>query len=258
MQNQVKTSGHQQIKRYFLIAMVALLSLSAMLGIGMILFGPFSWEMVRVVGTTVTLGISALLMSGNVARLNERSLVRILMWMALVANFLATLYVILGIWGVFSSGCGWAEYNSACMRGWRSLMEITLKVFLICLNMAVSLSIIGRFLTYRTQHSEVMAVCYATIAVTVILAMIFAIMALFGIETDEVTLKIIVILCILLVFGLIATPILMALERNRDKKIVESNMVSSGVDEQVLRAQIEQEVRAKIAAEQMEKQEEDK
>lgn len=258
MQNQVKTSGHQQIKRYFLIAIVALLSLSAMLGIGMILFGSFSWEVVKVIGTTVALGVSALLMSGNVARLNERSLVRVSMWMALVANFLATLYVILGIWGAFRNSCDGAEYASACMRNWRSFMEITLKVFLICLNMAFSLSIIGRFLTYRAQRSEVMAVCYATIVVAVILAMIFAIMTLFGIETDEVTLKIIVILCILLVFGLIATPILMALERNRDKKIVESNMVSSGVDEQVLRAQIEQEVRAKIAAEQMEKQEEDK
>lgn len=146
MQDQAKISKYQQIKRYFLTAMVALLSLSAMLGISMVLLGSFSWEVVKVIGTTITLGISALLISGSVARLNERSLVRILMWVALVANLLVTLYVILGIflgiWNAFSDSCGWAEYSSTCTRGWRSLMENMLKIFLICLNMAFSLSMV--------------------------------------------------------------------------------------------------------------------
>lgn len=142
MQDQAKISKYQQIKRYFLTAMVALLSLSAMLGISMVLLGSFSWEVVKVIGTTITLGISALLMSGSVARLNERSLVRVLMWTALVANLLVTLYVILGIWSAFSDSCGWAEYGSTRTRGWRSLMENMLKIFLICLNMAFSLSMV--------------------------------------------------------------------------------------------------------------------
>lgn len=240
----------QKIKKISLTATVVLLSLSALLSIFMILFGA-SFIQVRIIGTTAVLGVFSSLIVNNIARIDGKNrTLQILAWVALIASLIATTIAILMIWGAFDRHCvnsysyATSRYSS-CYESWQTMMTTVLKILWISVVVAINSSIVGRFLGYDASNTLINVFRSGTISCSIFLGVFFVACILFEDFPSDLW-RLIVILIILLVLGLIVTPILVMVNKHRDRQIIDANIQAN---EQTLRAQIEQEVRAKIAAE---------
>ena len=252
--SKIKTISHQ-LKRAFVITAVTLLSLSALLGIIIILIpSSASITYLRIIGTTATLGVFSSLIVSNLSRFDSESrLLKALAAIALMTSLIATALTLLLIWGAFERNCHSSVptdyYDQACYTKWYKMMDLTYRILWICVILAFTASIDGRYLDYPAYNNTVIRIFRGiTVATATLMGSLLTLNTL-GVYFDELW-RVLIISGILLVLGLIATPILVMLEKNRHRQLVGTNSQAS---EQDLRAKIEQEVRAQIAAEEQAK-----
>jgi len=157
--------------------------------------------------------------------------------------------LILLVWGAFDLRCSDSYFNyrsSACYANWQLMMEFVSKTLWVCIFVAFTTAIDGRFLGYDNSTWLITLFRGVTIACTTFLGLLFTICTLVE-DFPDGLIKLVIIIAILMVLGLIGTPILCTIDKHRSQQIINSQLQAN---EQNLRAKIEQEVRAQIAAEQ--------
>ena len=204
----------------------------------------------RIIGTTLILGIFSSLIVNGISQIDSRNrLLQVLAWISLITSLIASILLILAVWGAFDVHCpgGYVNYrSSACYASWQLMMEFISKALWVCIFVAFTTAIDGRFLQYDNNNWLITVFRGVTITCTTFLGLLFVISTLVE-EFPDFLFKPTIIMVILVVLGLIGTPILCAIDRHRSRQIIDSQIQ---VNEQNLRAKIEQEVRAQIAAEQ--------
>ena len=256
-----KSSKLQEWKKLFLYATISMFSLSAFLGICFILFGTNAIGG-KAIGTTAIMGVFSLFTMNNIIRLeNEQKSVRYSAAGALISNVIWLIPSVLMLWGFFeifqtdcqSSGIsrsGYAyEAYEACMQPYYVLQEVILKIInTACVTSAV-LTLISNFMSFKNYTPAIRVLKITTMACGVLLGTYEIGAVFFNRTINGEFWRVLAIVGIILVFGLIVTPIMVRISRKQEEASVDNNQRET-VDEAVLRAQIEQEVRAEIAAEQ--------
>lgn len=210
----------QKLKKPSIIATVIFLSLSAVWGIFLVLFPPESPLLfLRIIGTTTTLGIFSLLITSSISRLSssQSQLNKVLAWISLATSLIATIILVLMIWGAFDMRCPESSASNACITSWQGMMLVVNKLIWSCIILAFATAINNRYLAYRADNIAIAIFRNGTIVINTLLGSIYILFILFEIPLGEFFFKLVVIGSILLVLGLIVTPILVLAEKSRTK-----------------------------------------
>lgn len=255
---QPKPLNLQNFRKFFLYATIGLFSASALIGIYLILFGADSTSG-KIVATTAILGAFSLFTMNNIIRLESvQKSVRYSAIGALISNLIWVIPSILMLWGffeLFKPDCqysyAYGSYNytayNTCMKPYHNLEEVIFKTInTACVTSAV-LTLVSNFSNFKNYTKSIAILKTVTIITGGMLGSYEVGVIVFNDEVGGDFWRVLAVLGIVLVFGLIVTPILVKINK---KKVETPAPAVQPIDEAALRAQIEQEVRAKIAAEQ--------
>ena len=236
----------RKIKKILLYTTVGLFAASALIGIVVVLSASFNMIVGRIISTTTLLGALALFSMNNIMRTeDERIHVKVLSIIALISNLVWSLPWLLIIWDVLKVDTGNALV----------LSRIISTAAIVSFNTTLSAS----FLSFKKYTALIIGLAIMTIASSAIIGIYFLICLycrdykIIG-QLFEDTWRVVVISGILLVFGVITTPILARSAAKKDNESSpETAPITPAATEAELRAQIEEEVRAEVEAEMHEK-----
>ena len=246
----------KKIKKILLISTITLFSISAFLGIIFVLVGVDSTAW-KIIGTTAILGLLSLLSMNNVFRLeSEQKQIKILSITALISNIFWSIPWIFIVWDIFrtfmcdeSTVTGYYGYSYRdCSRSFYDFMEFIYKLVGTAGIISATTTVVANFLNMKNYSSAIKALKITAISSAIFLGAYFLPAIWFedgGYISD--TWRLIAVVAIIFVFSSIITPILAKIAKNKEK----NSNAAPRVDEVQLREQIEAEVRAKIAQEQL-------
>ncbi len=257
----MKVSSLQKIKKFFLIATITLFSISAVLGIFFILFGADSIGG-NVISTTAILGLLSLLTTNNIARSESKNIaVKVTSIGAIISNVVWVIPWICLVWDVFRPMMcaksyyiygGGEFYNCSGQMNYYDTIECLWKIVGVSLVFSIVLTITSGFLKFKKYNSAIQILKIITIICACFLGLYF----MFGILGENWAWlwryegwRLIAVVAVVLVFGLIVTPILVKVQAGKEK-LKKDFKEQSKESEAELRARLEKEIRAEIAAEQ--------
>ena len=255
-----QTNQLSQIRQFLLYISISLFSVCALMGIMATLSGPVDW---RILTTTLFTAVASLFAMGGVARLeDEQRLIKTLSVVSLIVNALWLLGALILVWDLLSS-LGICNTNISfefpggydymlCGQLEEILTKLTVTVFII-----TSLTtLIAKFLSFKRNDSIISGLVTLTISSASLLSLVglSILWQKHGGDALTANWQLLTIFGILTVFGLVVTPVLIRAQAYKQK----SQAAVSDEERQRLRQEIEQEVRAKIAAEQQANTPEDK
>jgi len=254
-----QTNQLSQIRQFLLYISISLFSVCALMGIMATLSGPVDW---RILTTTLFTAVASLFAMGGVARLeDEQRLIKTLSSLSLVINALWLLGALILVWELLPSLgiCNTsASYEFAegydymlCGRLKETLLKLTITAFIITSLTTLT----AKFLSFKRNDSIISGLVTLTISSASLLSLVglSILWQKHGGDVLTANWQLLTIFGILTVFGLVVTPVLMRAQAYKQKA-----QAVSDEERQRLRQEIEQEVRAKIAAEQQVNTPEDK
>ena len=230
------------------------------MGIMATLSGPVDW---RILTTTLFTAVASLFAMGGVARLeDEQRLIKTLSVVSLIVNALWLLGALILVWDLLSSlGICNTNISSEFPGGYDYMLCGQLEEILTKLTVTVFIitsltTLIAKFLSFKRNDSIISGLVTLTISSASLLSLVGLSILWQKHGGDVVTAnwQLLTIFGILTVFGLVVTPVLIRAQAYKQK----SQAAVSDEERQRLRQEIEQEVRAKIAAEQQANTPEDK
>lgn len=238
------------IKRVLFISTISLFSLSALIGIIVILGAATGNLTGQIISTTALLGFFALFNLNNLIRTeNPQPLVRYPAIIAMVANVFWLVPWLIMIWGIFEPNCDNSANYSSCMSGWYSFQEVAWQTINVAAIMSILASIVSNFMSFKCKTAAVRVLSIITIVSGILSGINEIIMINIPLSSELEIWRFFLITLIILVFGLITTPIVEKISRSKYETKQKDNNPTAALNEQQLRAQIEAEVRAKIEAE---------
>ncbi len=252
----VKTSNISIVKKFLLCATIICLSLSALIGIFIILLNPRDISVYRIIGTTTIFGILALITTNNVFRLESGSAaIRKMSIAAIISNLCWAIILLCLVWGVFDFMYEKCDYVSSCLQDYFNFMKVILKILSISITTSISFSIITNFLSFRRYVSAINILSITGIICTAIIAFRSVVTTLSDkydlLFTADVAWRFYAILLIILVFCLVVAAVLSKVQGNKEKeKKLQESLNENKTNEAELRARLEKEIRAEIAEEQ--------
>ena len=230
------------------------------MGIMAALSGPVDW---RILMTTLFTAVASLFAMGGVARLeDDQRLIKTLSVVSLIVNALWLLGALILVWellhslricntNISSEFPGGYDYM-LCGQLEEILTKLTVTAFIITSLTALT----AKFLSFKRNDSIISGLVTLTISSASLLSLVGLSILWQKRGGDALTAnwQLLTIFGILTVFGLVVTPVLIRAQAYKQ----ESQAAVSDEERQRLRQEIEQEVRAKIAAEQQANTPEDK
>lgn len=230
------------------------------MGIMATLSGPVDW---RILTTTLFTAVASLFAMGGVARLeDEQRLIKTLSVVSLIVNALWLLGALILVWDLLSSlGICNTNISSEFPGGYDYMLCGQLEEILTKLTVTVFIitsltTLIAKFLSFKRNDSIISGLVTLTISSASLLSLVglSILWQKHGGDVLTANWQLLTIFGILTVFGLVVTPVLIRAQAYKQK----SQAAVSDEERQRLRQEIEQEVRAKIAAEQQANTPEDK
>jgi len=255
-----QTNQLSQIRQFLLYISISLFSVCALMGIMTALSGPVDW---RILTTTLFTAVASLFAMGGVARLeDDQRLIKTLSSLSLVINALWLLGALILVWellpslGICNTSASY-EFPEGydymlCGRLKETLLKLTITAFIITSLTTLT----AKFLSFKRNNSIISGLVTLTISSASLLSLVglSILWQKHGGDALTANWQLLTIFGILTVFGLVVTPVLMRAQAYKQK----SQAAVSDEERQRLRQEIEQEVRAKIAAEQQANTPEDK
>ncbi len=239
--------GH--IRKILLYVSIGLLAISALLGIIAILFGEMEW---RIITTTFLAGIASIIAMGCVTRLEEpQPLIKTLTILTLILDMVWFALSLCLLWYEIGDMI-WCGGHLGDYSGCYEAQNLVLKWSITAFIFTVVLSLLSRFMTIK-GNTSITSLKLLTIVSAVMCGLCGLIIVWKANElaTDNMW-RLLAVFAILVVFGIVVTPILVRLNKSKNKPKL------SDEEERKLRQEIEREVRAKIAAEQQSQTDDDK
>lgn len=255
-----QTNQLSQIRQFLLYISISLFSVCALMGIMATLSGPVDW---RILTTTLFTAVASLFAMGGVARLeDEQRLIKTLSVVSLIVNALWLLGALILVWDLLSSlGICNTNISSEFPGGYDYMLCGQLEEILTKLTVTVFIitsltTLIAKFLSFKRNDSIISGLVTLTISSASLLSLVglSILWQKHGGDVLTANWQLLTIFGILTVFGLVVTPVLIRAQAYKQK----SQAAVSDEERQRLRQEIEQEVRAKIAAEQQANTPEDK
>ena len=217
-------------RKVLLQATIWLFAASALIGIFVVLTNAYSLVIGRVISTTSILGLLAFSSMNNILRTEDkRNYVRTLSITALVSNLIWCIPWLLAVWGVY--------------LGSDLLWRIVLAAGVVSFNSTLA----ANFLSFKKTNELIQGLTIATLLSSGIIGLSL-LAAIFGnLNYIGDMWRLLLIAGIVLVFGMIVTPILARAEEKKDPS--SKPAVKDTVGEQIMRAEIEAEVKEKVRAE---------
>ena len=175
-------------KKYFLISLIAALGLSALVGIYIFLFGDAEETEMRILTTTLAIGVFSLL-GLSCATLQNREGLR---WLSITGVIISIIAFIITVYGIWS--------DSEIKDLWKAAGIAT--------TLAVGLAHVSLLLLIRIKSSKTKYVLAATILFIIIVSVMFINGILCDFEQDEFYFRLLGVFAILDVLGTITTPLL--------------------------------------------------
>lgn len=284
----------QKLKKSFSITAIALFSIDALIGIFMILKVLEGSEIVgRIAATASILGLFFSLAVNGVIRLeNKEKAVRTAALVAMIANIVWLIPWLLMVWNgldflkadctrpnysdyhnsysYYDSGSvygrekseyerAWDKYEK-CLEPYENAQKVVWKTINTAGMIAVLATLIANYMSIEVMTSGIRIMRKLTIVMASILVFIELLVVDFEVKIeDEAVLRAIGVFAILMVLGLLVTPILVKMTKKKgeindsDKDVSVAKPITSPLGkkqiEADLRAQIEAELRPKIEAE---------
>lgn len=225
----------EKLKTILLRATIILLATSTLLAIIAILISGNEFTF-KVLGTTLLLSLFSLISTNNIMRLNhEQKIIKATAATALIANIVWVIPLLFMLWAPIPG------VTVKTRAFWTFVWDITFTG----LTVAIASTIISRFVCfYRIKNSAIQALASLTIISSTILSLLWLINIWFS-PHGAFPWQLYAIFSIFLVFGAIITPILVKVRHSNPPQEKEPSL-----SREELRAEIEREVRAQIAAEQ--------
>ena len=259
MNNQQRIAQLQQFKQPLRTATIALLSMSAALGIILVLTGAegTAWQ---IVGTTTILGLLSLLSMNNIFRLESgKPSIRVLSATALISNLFWSLPCILIIWDLLellfcgnshNTGSYYSSYYQSCGMTLRPIYNITITASIL----SMTTTAIANYLSIDAYSENIRRLRTLSVICASWIGVYFLPVIWFDEDSYlELTWRLTAVVAILLVFSNITLPMLVKSELakvRRERSAQAQAAPTLPIDEAKLRREIEAEVRAKIATEQ--------
>ncbi len=230
------------------------------MGIMAALSGPVDW---RILMTTLFTAVASLFAMGGVARLeDEQRLIKTLSVVSLIVNALWLLGALILVWDLLSSlGICNTNISSDFPGGYDYMLcgqleEILTKLTVTAFIITSLTALTAKFLSFKRNDSIISGLVTLTISSASLLSLVglSILWQKHGGDALTANWQLLTIFGILTVFGLVVTPVLIRAQAYKQK----SQAAVSDEERQRLRQEIEQEVRAKIAAEQQANTPEDK
>lgn len=272
-------------RKYLMWAAIGLFSASAVMGIFFLWFGTDEAGG-RVISTTSIMGLLALFSMNNIIRMESgKQRVRMFSVTALVANIFWALPWILLVWGVFAALSPYCHVEThtltythdvytyqSCDQQYYDMLSGLWKLVAIAGIISVVTTLAASFLNIKNYSPILRWLKIVTIVCAVGLGIFFIICLLFDAWPEWEVWRLLAMMAIVMVFGLIVTPIVAKVQSKREKDAMRvtyagvgttTNMNTSEatpviatdtqqISEQMesrLRRQIERELRVKIEAE---------
>lgn len=255
-----QTNQLSRLRQFLLYISIGLFSVCALMGIMAALSGPVDW---RILMTTLFTAVASLFAMGGVARLeDEQRLIKTLSVVSLIVNALWLLGALILVWDLLSSLriCN-TNISSEFPGGYDYMLcgqleEILTKLTVTAFIITSLTALIAKFLSLNAKNSIISGLVTMTISSASLLSLVGLSILWQEHGGDGLTAnwQLLTIFGILTVFGLVVTPVLIRAQAYKQK----SQAAVSDEERQRLRQEIEQEVRAKIAAEQQANTPEDK
>jgi len=175
-------------KKYFLISLIAALGLSALVGIYIFLFGDAEETEMRILTTTLAIGVFSLL-GLSCATLQNREGLR---WLSITGVIIPIIAFIITVYGIWS--------DSEIKDLWKAAGIAT--------TLAVGLAHVSLLLLIRIKSSKTKYVLAATILFIIIVSVMFINGILCDFEQGEFYFRLLGVFAILDVLGTITTPLL--------------------------------------------------
>lgn len=175
-------------KKYFLISLIAALGLSALVGIYIFLFGDAEETEMRILTTTLAIGVFSLL-GLSCATLQNREGLR---WLSITGVIIPIIAFIITVYGIWS--------DSEIKDLWKAAGIAT--------TLAVGLAHVSLLLLIRIKSSKTKYVLAATILFIIIVSVMFINGILCDFGQDEFYFRLLGVFAILDVLGTITTPLL--------------------------------------------------
>ena len=255
-----QTNQLSQIRQFLLYISISLFSVCALMGIMATLSGPVDW---RILTTTLFTAVASLFAMGGVARLeDDQRLIKTLSVVSLIVNALWLLGALILVWDLLSSLeiCN-TNISSEFPGGYDYMLcgqleEILTKLTITAFIITSLTTLIAKFLSFKRNDSIISGLVTLTISSASLLSLVglSILWQKHGGDVLTANWQLLTIFGILTVFGLVVTPVLIRAQAYKQK----SQAAVSDEERQRLRQEIEQEVRAKIAAEQQANTPEDK
>lgn len=230
------------------------------MGIMAALSGPVDW---RILMTTLFTAVASLFAMGGVARLeDDQRLIKTLSVVSLIINALWLLGALILVWDLLSSlGICNTNISSEFPGGYDYMLcgqleEILTKLTVTAFIITSLTALTAKFLSFKRNDSIISGLVTLTISSASLLSLVglSILWQKHGGDALTANWQLLTIFGILTVFGLVVTPVLIRAQAYKQK----SQAAVSDEERQRLRQEIEQEVRAKIAAEQQANTPEDK
>ena len=241
-----------RLRQFLLYISISLFSVCALMGIMAALSGPVDW---RILMTTLFTAVASLFAMGGVARLeDDQRLIKTLSVVSLIVNALWLLGALILVWDLLSSlGICNTNISSEFPGGYDYMLcgqleEILTKLTVTAFIITSLTALIAKFLSLNAKNSIISGLVTMTISSASLLSLVGLSILWQEHGGDGLTAnwQLLTIFGILTVFGLVVTPVLIRAQAYKQK----SQAAVSDEERQRLRQEIEQEVRAKIAAEQ--------
>lgn len=249
-----------RLRQFLLYISISLFSVCAFMGIMAALSGPVDW---RILMTTLFTAVASLFAMGGVARLeDEQRLIKTLSVVSLIVNALWLLGALILVWDLLSSlGICNTNISSDFPGGYDYMLcgqleEILTKLTVTAFIITSLTALTAKFLSFKRNDSIISGLVTLTISSASLLSLVglSILWQKHGGDALTANWQLLTIFGILTVFGLVVTPVLIRAQAYKQK----SQAAVSDEERQRLRQEIEQEVRAKIAAEQQANTPEDK
>lgn len=255
-----QTNQLSQIRQFLLYISISLFSVCALMGIMATLSGPVDW---RILTTTLFTAVASLFAMGGVARLEgDQRLIKTLSVVSLIINASWLLGALILVWELLHSlGICNTNISSEFPGGYDymfcgQLEEILTKLTVTAFIITSLTALTAKFLSFKRNDSIISGLVTLTISSASLLSLVglSILWQKHGGDALTANWQLLTIFGILTVFGLVVTPVLIRAQAYKQK----SQAAVSDEERQRLRQEIEQEVRAKIAAEQQANTPEDK
>ncbi len=285
----------QKLKKCFSIAAISLFSIDALIGIMMVL-GVIEGNKVvgQIAATASILGLFCSLAVNGIIRLeNKEKTVRTAALVAMIANIIWLIPWLLMVWNgldFLKASCTYPEYSDyynsrsynydasdyqrarsdyrdawdeyeKCLEPYENAQKVVWKTINTAGMVAVLATLIANYMSIAVVTSGIQVMRKLTIVMASILVFIELLVVDFEVRIeDEAILRIIGVFVILMILGLLVTPILVKMAKKKEgiddgskEDIPIAKPITAPLDkkqiEMDLRAQIEAELRPKIEAE---------